>query len=295
MLSFVDNAATALSWTIDSQSSQPYRSFQLLSAITAPNTAVDFTSSLSWGERLFKVRRAASPAPSAAQLTDVGSSDQGNAKHGSKTHSIATESCVPPSLSAADAQATRPSTDAIAATDPHPPAGASPAPPLAPLVEPPPKPGVTEYTEQPTTVLSASERLWNAAYDSLETDNAKYVGSYVEILEKVLGGETREPAADLSAKLKDPTSRQKYMKELAQKGQEKISKSSRITTGIGGIADFILSAKEMVDLVLQGVPQAAPAALPWAGVCLGLQILRNPAQATKSNLAGIAHVVSRMD
>ncbi|RYP44524.1 hypothetical protein DL768_009019 [Monosporascus sp. mg162] len=243
----------------------------------------------------FKGRRAASPAPSATPSTDVRSSDQGNAKNGSKTSSIATELCAPPSLSAADAQATRPSTD-VRATDHHQPAAASQAPPLTLPVEPQPEPAVTESTEHPTPALSASQKLWNAAYDRLETDNAEYVGPYVEILEKVLGGETRElSAADLSAKLKDPTTRQMHMKELVQKGQKKISRASRITTGVGEVADFILSAKGMVDLVLQSVPQAAPAALPWAGVCLGLQMLRNPAQATKSNLAGIAHVISRMD
>ncbi|RYO82755.1 hypothetical protein DL764_009559 [Monosporascus ibericus] len=243
----------------------------------------------------FKGRRAASPAPSATQSTDARSSDQGNAKHGSKTSSIiATKLSAPPSPSVADAQVTQPSAEAID-TDPHRPAAASQAPPLAPFVEPPPKPAATEYTEQPTTVLSASERLWNTAYDSLEVEDAELVGSYVKTLEKVIGGETRESTDDVSAKLKDPTSRQKHMRELVQKGQEKISKASSITTGVGEVADFILSAKEMVDLVLRGVPQAAPAALPWAGVCLGLQILRNPAQATKSNLAGIAHVICRMD
>ncbi|RYP17409.1 hypothetical protein DL765_004539 [Monosporascus sp. GIB2] len=247
------------------------------------------------GEKL-KGRRAPSPAPSATQSTDVRSSDQENAKHGSETSSIiATAPCAPPSLSAADAQATRPGTDARATTH-HQPAAASQTPPPALPVEPQPKPAVTESTEHPTPALSASQRLWNAAYDSLEVEDAELVGSYMKTLEKVLGGGTDEPSAtDFSAKLKDPTARQMHMRELVQKGQEKISKASRITTGVGEVAGFILSAKEMVDLVLRGVPQAAPAALPWAGVCLGLQILRNPAQATKSNLAGIAHVISRMD
>jgi len=163
------------------------------------------------------------------------------------------------------------------ATDPHQPAAVSQAPPLAPLVTPPPpKPAVTESAGQPIPVLSASQRLWNAAYDSLETDDADLARSYLRTLEKVLGDETCEPTDDFSAKLKDPTNRQKHMRELVHKGQEKISKASRITTGVGEVADFILSAKEMVDLVLRGVPQAAIAALPWAGVCLGLQVSNRP-------------------
>ena len=96
-----------------------------------------------------------------------------------------------------------------------------------------------------------------------------------------------------------------------EEGQAKISRASKITNGVGDVAGFVLSVKGLIDLAVQSVPQAA---LPWAGVCVGLQvssrpsntpldlalltclqILRNPAQATKSNLAGIAHVISRMD
>jgi histidine ammonia-lyase len=39
-----------------------------------------------------------------------------------------------------------------------------------------------------------------------------------------------------------------YIRELLRKGQQKISRASGITTGVGKVADFILSAKEMVDL-----------------------------------------------
>jgi len=139
------------------------------------------------------------------------------------------------------------------------------------------KPAAAGFAEQPTPSISVSERLWNTAYDRLATTDTDLVASYVNILEEVLGGETGEPsAANLSAKLKDPTMRQKHMKELVQKGLEKISKASRITTGVGDVAAFILSARTMVDTVLQSVPQAAPAALPWAGVCLGLQVSNEP-------------------
>ncbi|KAK3376687.1 WD40-repeat-containing domain protein [Lasiosphaeria ovina] len=235
-----------------------------------------------WLKELICGHRAASPASSSAQSVDV-QPEQKPAQHGSKASSIiAAKPCAPLSPSAADPQAARPSTEAAICHQP--------------TAEPQSKSTATEFTEQPTPVISTSERLWNTAYDSLELEDAELVGSYVKILDSVLGDETSEPStADARAKLEDPTMRQQHMKELVQKGQEKISKTSRISTRVGDLTDFVLSAKPMVDLVLQSVPQAAPAALPWAGVCLGLQILRNPAQATRNNLAGIAHVISRVD
>ncbi|GAB1319506.1 NACHT domain-containing protein [Madurella fahalii] len=231
-----------------------------------------------WLKELFRSRRAASPASPSAQSVDI-QSEQKPAQH----------------PSAADPQAARPSTDAATTVCHQRTAASQFLSPELP-VEPQNKSTATESTEQPIPAISTSERLWNAAYNDLELDDAELVGSYVRILEKVLGGETNEPStADPRAKLKDPTARQKHMRELVQKGQERISKTSKVTIGVGDVADFVLSAKAMVDLVLQSVPQAAPAALPWAGVCLGLQMLRNPAQATRTNLAGIAHVISRMD
>lgn len=66
--------------------------------------------------------------------------------------------------------------------------------------------------QQPTPAISTSERLWNAAYDSLELEDVDLVGSYGEILEKVLGGQTDEPStADPRAKLKDLIARQKHI------------------------------------------------------------------------------------
>jgi N-terminal domain of NWD NACHT-NTPase len=77
-------------------------------------------------------------------------------------------------------------------------------------------------------------------------------------LEKALVAEAPEPsAADVSAELKDPAKRQTHVKRLVEKGQAKISTASKITKGVGGVAHFILSAKDMIDIAIQNVPQAA--------------------------------------
>ena len=130
----------------------------------------------------------------------------------------------------------------------------------------------TESAQQQIPVLSTSQRLWNTAYDSLEDDKdtAELVRSYVKTLGKALVAKASKPsAANVSSKLKDPAKRQIHMKRLVEKGQAKISTVSKITKGVGDVAHFILSAKNMIDMAIQNVPQAA---LPWAGVCVGLQV-----------------------
>ncbi|RMZ90111.1 hypothetical protein DV736_g2663, partial [Chaetothyriales sp. CBS 134916] len=100
--------------------------------------------------------------------------------------------------------------------------------------------------------------------------------------------------ANILAKLKDPTKRQIFMDMLVQTGKPKAAKAQKISETVGNIAGTVLSIKPAVDIVLQ-IPQAAPAALPWAGICLGLAILSNPAKAVQSQRDGIAYVASRMD
>ncbi|EHK47241.1 hypothetical protein TRIATDRAFT_217787 [Trichoderma atroviride IMI 206040] len=148
-----------------------------------------------------------------------------------------------------------------------------------------------EPAEQQHASLSKSQELWNAAYDSLaqSEDTAKLVRSYIKTLTTVLM--TKLSDIEVSANINDRTKRQDLMRELVESGQAKVSKTSTGTNGVSGTAQFIVSAKGLVDAAVRNIPQAA---LPWAGVSIGLQILMNPANATRSNLDGIAHVVSRM-
>ncbi|KAH0555896.1 hypothetical protein GP486_006161, partial [Trichoglossum hirsutum] len=261
-----------------------------------------------WWKKIFRGHSAAaspppppivtSPSGDSQALAKVLSPEQRDVDHGTKVSSNNTEPRAPPSNPCtADAQTTR-------ARGPHRLAtaytlGKAPKPPPVgdaqthvPLSAPPIEP---QTEGRQTSTLSTSQRLWNAAYDSLENDKdtAELVRSYMKTLEQVLGAEASErSAADVSAELKDPTKRQMHMKRLVEEDQARIFTPSKITRGMNGIVQFILSAKRMVDVAIQSIPQAA---LPWAGVCVGLQILLNPAKATTSNLAGITHVVSRMD
>ena len=72
--------------------------------------------------------------------------------------------------------------------------------------------------------------------------------------------------------LGDRTQRQSHLKTLVENGKAKFERSAKITRAVGSFAETLLSTKPLVDLVLQSTPQAAPAALPWAGVCFGLEV-----------------------
>ncbi|KAI0411466.1 WD40-repeat-containing domain protein [Xylaria grammica] len=240
------------------------------------------------------LRRYRSPSGT-PPIADDQSVEQDSAHDASEVSSIAAASShADPLSSVADTQIIRPSVGALPA-DQHHSVAALQVPclviPVEPLREPAPASPIA--TSEPT---SLSQELWNAAYSALEVEEAELVEIYVKTLREVLGGETGEAdATDTLKEMEDPKRRQEYMGELVRKGQERIKRASRVATKVGSFADFVLSSKGIVDLTLKAVPQAAPAALPWAGVCLGLEILRNPAQEMNSNLEGIAYVISRMD
>ncbi len=71
------------------------------------------------------------------------------------------------------------------------------------------------------------------------------------------------------------------MKQLVKEGQANISTPSKITKGVGDVAQFILSAKGMIDMAIHNILQAA---LPWAGVCVGLQASSQPSHLPNTTL-----------
>lgn len=109
------------------------------------------------------------------------------------------------------------------------------------------------------------------AYDALEKEDEDLVSSYITALEKVLGHRNTTSSVDGQPELglHDPTKRQIHMRRLVEEGRAKVLSSSQIVEGVGNIAKFVDLTKGVVDLAIQNVPQAA---LPWAGVCVGLQV-----------------------
>jgi hypothetical protein len=56
---------------------------------------------------------------------------------------------------------------------------------------------------------------------------------------------------------------------LVQAGLKKTESVVKVKQGVGEVVDVILSAKDIIGLAVQTVPQAA---LAWTGVCFALQV-----------------------
>ncbi|KND89309.1 Vegetative incompatibility protein HET-E-1, partial [Tolypocladium ophioglossoides CBS 100239] len=235
--------------------------------------------------------------PSTQSLSLPTGSEQRDLQHGTEPSGRTSEPHASTAEPVGDDQAAPAGTDAGVQAA-RPPAAAQRAPPPDLAIEPRAEASpATQLPQRQTHSISTSQRLWNAAYDRLkdDKDTAELVTAYVKTLMKVLGASLETTfGADVMTELEDPVRRQLVMKKLVEEGRSKADKASKIAKRVGDFAQAVLSFKPLVDLVLS-IPQAAPAALPWAGVCIGLQILSNPAAAAKSNLAGITHVLSRME
>ncbi|TRX94301.1 hypothetical protein FHL15_004768 [Xylaria flabelliformis] len=156
--------------------------------------------------------------------------------------------------------------------------------------------GGINHEDQQTPKHSTSQRLWNTAYDDLEKneETADFVKSYINILNKALSTQASNTSTPENnfAKLETPADRQEHMRKLVEEGQKRFATTSKITGGLQNVIGYIEKIKGVIDVAIGNIPQAA---LPWAGVSIGLQILSNPGKAAKSNLQGIVYVISRMD
>jgi hypothetical protein len=134
----------------------------------------------------------------------------------------------------------------------------------------------TDSATSDTVATDASiiaQRLWDRAYDDLKVDESALLLAYEKILSRELN-EKAPKSGELEFQInaieqRDPAVRRLQMGLLVQAGLKKTESVVKVKHGIGEVVDVILSAKNIIDLAVQTVPQAA---LPWTGVCFALQV-----------------------
>ncbi|KAF5577148.1 heterokaryon incompatibility protein het-E-1 [Fusarium pseudoanthophilum] len=147
--------------------------------------------------------------------------------------------------------------------------------------------------EPENAVRSVPERLWNEAYNILEEKEPKVVKSYQEILQLVQHEWTDTTAPEeLQALEHCKTVKSRQMWRLVYSGLEKSKRQAKLKESVSNIIETIDNLKGVVDKV---VKYSSEAAIAWAGVTLGLEILSNPMKEPGINRKGIAYVLSRME
>jgi hypothetical protein len=143
--------------------------------------------------------------------------------------------------------------------------------PKPPTDEGPPK-------EEDAPPKKISQNVWDRAYDELaDADDTKdLVEAYAKVIPETLKPEDAEKSTENGnekavAEMRNPNRRRELMQGAVEAGMKKISnaKSTKALDAAGKVSGFILKLKEPIDLAISTNPQAA---LPWAGVCIGLQV-----------------------
>ncbi|KAI0844300.1 hypothetical protein F5Y00DRAFT_256113 [Daldinia vernicosa] len=90
----------------------------------------------------------------------------------------------------------------------------------------------------------------------------------------------------------DSERRRSQMHRLVQAGLEKTGKEATVKQNIQGAINYVSPVKELIDMAVKSVPEAA---IAWTDACFALQILMIPINEAAINRDGIAYVVSRIE
>ncbi|VZH93105.1 unnamed protein product [Fusarium fujikuroi] len=140
---------------------------------------------------------------------------------------------------------------------------------------------------------SIPERLWSKAYNILEEKEPDVVKGYQEILERLQNEWANTAAPEELQNLQHCKSvKSQQMWRLVYSGLERTKRQAKVKESVSNIMETIDNLKGVVE---KAVKYSSEAAIAWAGVSLGLEILSNPMKEPGLNRKGIAYVLSRME
>ncbi|EHK48808.1 hypothetical protein TRIATDRAFT_10225, partial [Trichoderma atroviride IMI 206040] len=135
------------------------------------------------------------------------------------------------------------------------------------------------------------ECIWNEAYDSLKLDEPKLVQAYEKILSLHLRGDSVVSMDQVSEKNviqeENVSIRRAQMCQLIDNGLNKTMQEANVKGNIGTAMQVANATKKLIGDTIKDIPQAV---LPWAIVCVSLEMLTNPISQTEANHKAIKYI-----
>ncbi|KAL7926408.1 hypothetical protein ACQKWADRAFT_328206 [Trichoderma austrokoningii] len=147
----------------------------------------------------------------------------------------------------------------------------------------------TEYHD--SALLDLEPSIAAMAYDSLKAEKPKLVQAYEKILslklnEDLLATVDHETGKNV-IQVQNVSIRRAQMYQLIDSGLDKTMHEANIKENIGTAMQVINAMKKMIGGAIKDTPQAA---LPWAVVCVSLEILTNPMSQIEANRIAVKYV-----
>ncbi|KAL2889225.1 Vegetative incompatibility protein HET-E-1 [Ceratocystis lukuohia] len=183
-------------------------------------------------------------------------------------------------------RATSPTASSSVPVQPAP--GTAQPPPLVVISPPPPKP-------EPVLLHTLQEKIWENAYQRLKSEEPELVKAFERIIlsEPQLDETSTEPTDRIEGKVTaEPKVTSRQLRKVAERGIERAKKEASLKQGIDSGLQAIQAIMGIMDRALRAAPEAA---VIWATVCLGIEVLKNPITEALENRQGIQYVLGRIE
>ncbi|KAL1897798.1 hypothetical protein Cpir12675_002225 [Ceratocystis pirilliformis] len=155
---------------------------------------------------------------------------------------------------------------------------------------PPPAP-----EPKPAPLASIQETVWRRAYDDLRKEEPELVKAFESIVYNTLRLNEKNAGSSETTESKAVAARKVSAREMQQIVRDRINRTKNEASLQREISDGLRAAHAVRGLMDSALRTAPEAAIIWATVCLGIEILSNPVTEALENRKGMQYVLCRME